>query len=130
MRKGHCEEPVLLLWRAAGTDLLQSEDHGDVLLGAHGDQVVGQQLVGRQELVFAALIDEDVQLGPGVRRGQRCGVVRLQGAETQRQICPPWSSTLTEALNKDGRRVFTCSQCSHLNVPLEPEAPCSHRPTS
>lgn len=64
----------VLLW----TDRLQSEDDGDLLLGADGDQVVRQQLAGRQELVVTALIDEDVELRAGVGGGQRGGVVRLK----------------------------------------------------
>lgn len=54
--------------RASCPHLVQSEDHGDVLR-AHGDQVVRQQLAGRQELVVAALVDEDVQPGPRVGGG-------------------------------------------------------------
>lgn len=57
---------------------MESEDHWDVLLGADGDQVVRQQLSGRQELVITALIDEDVQLRSRVGRRQRGGVVRLE----------------------------------------------------
>lgn len=45
---------------------LQSEDHSDVLLRADGDQVIRQQLTGRQELVITALIDQDVQLRTSV----------------------------------------------------------------
>lgn len=63
--------------RTKGTDRLQPEDDGDFLLGADGDQVVGQQLAGRQELVVTALIDEDVELRAGVGAGQHGGVVRL-----------------------------------------------------
>lgn len=65
-----------------GTYLVEPEDHRDGLLGADGDQVVRQQLAGRQELVIAALVDEDVQPGPRVRRRQRRGVVRLRDAQT------------------------------------------------
>lgn len=57
---------------------MESEDHRDVLLGADGDQVVRQQLAGRQELVIPALIDEDVQLRSRVGRRQRGGVVGLE----------------------------------------------------
>lgn len=61
---------------------MESEDHGELLLGADGDQVIRQQLAGRQELVVAALVDEDVQLRPRVGGGQRGGVVRLGDAAT------------------------------------------------
>lgn len=64
------------------TDLVEPEDHWDVLLGADGDQVVGQQLAGRQELVVPSLVDEDVQLRTRVRRRQRGGVVGLGDAGT------------------------------------------------
>ena len=63
-------------WRS--TDRLQPEDHGDLLLGADGDQVVGQQLAGRQELVIAALVDQDVELRTRVGRRQHGGIVRLK----------------------------------------------------
>lgn len=81
------------------TDRLQPEDHGDLLLRADGDQVVGQQLAGRQELVVPPLIDEDVEPRAGVGGGQRRGVVRLVGeAESARQYV--------------------------LKVPLEPDPTC------
>lgn len=59
---------------------MQSEDDRDFLFGADGDQVVGQQLAGGQELVVAALIDEDVELRAGVGRRQHRGIVRLKDA--------------------------------------------------
>lgn len=64
-----------------GTDLLQPEDDRDVLLGTDGDQVVGQQLAGRQELVVLALVDQDVQPRARVRCRQHGGVVRLGAGE-------------------------------------------------
>lgn len=60
---------------------MQSEDNWD-LLGANGDQVIGKQLAGQQELVIVALINEDVQLRPRVRRRQLGGVVRLRDTAT------------------------------------------------
>lgn len=76
--------------RTDGTYRLQSKNDGDLLLGADGDQVVGQQLAGRQELVVAALIDEDVELRAGVGGGQRGGVVRLKDEKS----CDPHESGL------------------------------------
>lgn len=81
-----------------GTDLLQPEDDGDVLLGADGDQVVGQQLAGRQELVVPALVDQDVQSRARVRRRQHGGVVRLGEGRKGRSLigCDRWATVMSE----------------------------------
>jgi len=91
-------------WTTKGTDRLQSEDDGDLLLGADGDQVVGQQLAGRQELVVTALIDEDVERRTGVRRRQRGRVVRLEeserlrtGSGSTRVVWNPFTLSQTES---------------------------------
>lgn len=67
---------------------MQSEDHWDGLLGADGDQVIGQQLAGRQELVLLSLIDEDVQLRSRVLRRQRGGVVGLGEGHRDTSVTP------------------------------------------
>lgn len=124
----YCEESVLLLWRATGTDLLQSEDDGDVLLGAGGDQVVGQQLAGWQELVITALIDEDVELRPRVRRRQHRGVVRLKGVKTgeggvfniKRLLRPNFTAAL---IYSEGKRSLVADSAASWSFIVTPHLP-------
>lgn len=109
-----------------GTDLVEPEDHRDGLLGADGDQVVRQQLAGRQELVIAALVDEDVQLGPRVRRRQRRGVVRLRDAQTpasHQQLlhtcCSPAAHLLHTCCTPAGASRAQAEQCCPRRRPTE-----------
>lgn len=77
------------------TDLLQPEDHRDILLGADGQQVVGQQLSGGQELVIAALVNQNIQSGARVGGSQDGGIVGLREKRWDFSFRDPWDADVT-----------------------------------